>query len=72
MGGSPAEPVAVPDGGPRILLCAAGSADVATPGGHLEVKRGGALWLGADDTGLTLTPGPERTQLFLAGDALGA
>jgi len=65
------EPIPVPDGGPRILLCVAGSASVAAPGGDLEVKRGGALWLGADDTGVTLTPGTERTQLFLASDALG-
>ncbi|WP_214405800.1 mannose-6-phosphate isomerase, class I [Pseudonocardia lacus] len=65
------EPIAVPDGGPRILLCTAGSASVAAPGGDLEIKRGGSLWLGADDTGITLAPGTERTQLFLAGDALG-
>ncbi|MCO1654726.1 mannose-6-phosphate isomerase, class I [Pseudonocardia humida] len=67
---SRAAAVAVPDGGPRILLCAAGSASVAGPGGHLEIKRGGSLWLGAEDTGITLTPGTERTQVFLASDAL--
>ncbi len=63
--------VAVPDGGPRILLCTAGAASVTVPGGDLEIKRGGSLWLGADDTGVVLHPGAEPTQLFLAGDALG-
>jgi mannose-6-phosphate isomerase len=67
---SAAETVAVPDGGPRILLCTAGSACVTAPGGEIEIKRGGSLWLGADDTAVTLTPGAEHTQLFLASDAL--
>ncbi len=70
-GAAGAERVAVPDGGPRILLCTVGSASVAGPAGELEIKRGGSLWLGADDTGVRICPGAEPTQLFLAGDALG-
>jgi mannose-6-phosphate isomerase len=70
-GAGAAEQVEVPDGGPRILLCTAGAASVAGPAGELEIKRGGSLWLGADDTGVRLSPGAEPTQLFLAGDALG-
>jgi mannose-6-phosphate isomerase len=67
----PTDPVAVPDGGPRILLCTAGSAAVGSTAGEIQVKRGGALWLGADDTGVRVRPGAEHTQLFLASDALG-
>jgi mannose-6-phosphate isomerase len=65
------DPLPVPDGGPRILLCTAGSAGLTGPGGDMEIKRGGALWLGAEDTGVRLRPGAETTQLFLAADALG-
>jgi mannose-6-phosphate isomerase len=65
------DPVPVPDGGPRILLCAAGSACVRSPAGEVQIKRGASLWLGADDTAVTLNPAAEHTQLFLASDALG-
>lgn len=68
-GGADAGPV--PDGGPRILLCTAGSASVTGPAGEIEIKRGASLWLGAEDVGIRLRPGAEPTQLFLAGDALG-
>jgi mannose-6-phosphate isomerase len=66
-----ADPIAVPDGGPRILVCTAGSACVGSTAGEIQIKRGGSLWLGADDTGVRLNPGGEHTQLFLASDALG-
>jgi mannose-6-phosphate isomerase len=77
--------VAVPDSGPRILLCTAGSATVSTAGSATvstagsarvggadadrELHRGQALWLGAADTGVTVAA-PEGTQLFLACDGL--
>lgn len=63
-------PVAVPDSGPRILLCTRGSAQVHGPGGDRALGRGQALWLGAADTGVTLTPQEPDTQLFLACDGL--
>jgi mannose-6-phosphate isomerase len=66
-----AGPVDVPDGGPRILLCTAGSACLRGPGGKLELRRGASAWLGADDTALTVVAMADGTQLFLAGDALG-
>jgi mannose-6-phosphate isomerase len=63
-------PVAVPDGGPRILLCTAGGARVRSLGGDLEIGRGGSLWLAASDDDVTIEPRAEGTQLFLASDAL--
>ena len=53
---SPAEAdVAVPDGGPRILLCTAGSALVrATGGAERVLGRGQALWLAAGDRDVTV------------------
>lgn len=68
--GGPGEAVDVPDGGPRILLCTAGSATVAGAGEERTVRRGQSLWLPADDRGVTVTPEEPGTQLFLAGDGL--
>jgi mannose-6-phosphate isomerase len=65
-------PVAVPDGGPRILLCTVGSAVVRSPGGELKLTRGTSLWLSAGDTGVTAQPGADGAQLFLAGDGLSS
>ncbi len=62
--------VPVPDGGPRILLCTAGSACVRSPEADLKVQRGSSVWLAARDTGVSVHPA-DGTQLFLAGDALG-
>ena len=62
---------AVPDGGPRILLCTAGSACVRAPGTELKIIRGGSLWLAAHETALSVQPLVEGTQLFLASDGLG-
>ena len=64
--------VAVPDGGPRILLCTARLGAGARGGERRELvlARGQALWLAAADTrrhGRSAEPG---TQLFLAGDGL--
>jgi mannose-6-phosphate isomerase len=67
---APGHPVAVPDGGPRILLCTAGAARVRSLGGDLEIGRGASLWLAASDNDVTIEPRAENTQLFLASDAL--
>ena len=61
--------VAVPDSGPRILLCTLGSARVRAAGAEQELARGQALWLGASDTGVTVSA-PQGAQLFLACDGL--
>ncbi len=78
----PPDPVAVPDGGPRILLCTDGaarvSAQVSDQGAELPLCRGQALWLPDSDRGVRVMPAPgitggnttERTQLFLACDGL--
>ena len=60
----------MPDGGPRILLCTDGGACVSSAAEEVKVRRGGALWLPACDTGVTLRPDTEGTQVFLAGDGL--
>ena len=60
----------MPDGGPRILLCTAGSACVRAADGELKISRGMSLWLAAADTGVTVLDAADGTQLFLAGDAL--
>ena len=67
--------VAVPAGGPRILLCTRGSALVRTDslspaGAERTLGRGQALWLSADDRDVTVAPQEAGTQLFLAGDGL--
>jgi mannose-6-phosphate isomerase len=62
--------VAVPDGGPRILLCTAGAACVRARGHDVELGRGASVWLAAADTGVTVHPRADGTQLFLAGDGL--
>jgi mannose-6-phosphate isomerase len=67
----PADHVAVPDGGPRILLCTAGSACVRAADSELKISHGLSLWLAATDTGVTVLDAADGTQLFLAGDALG-
>jgi mannose-6-phosphate isomerase len=69
-GGGP--PVPVPDAGPRILLCTAGSAQVRAggPDDGRVIERGQALWLGATDTGIGVVPREPGTRLFLASDGL--
>jgi mannose-6-phosphate isomerase len=69
-GGDRAEAVAVPDGGPRILLCTAGTAAVRTAEDERTLGRGQAVWLPADDRGVTVVPQEPGTQLFLASDGL--
>ena len=65
---------AVPDCGPRILLCTRGSARVSVqnggPGSARDIGRGEALWLPASDTGVTVASQEPGTQLFLACDGL--
>jgi mannose-6-phosphate isomerase len=63
-------PAAVPDGGPRILLCTSGEAVVAADGTELALVKGDAVWLAASDTGVAVSPRTPSTQLFLAGDGL--
>ena len=62
--------VAVPEGGPRILLCTAGEAVVTAGGAELALTRGSAVWLAASDTDAVVEPRTPDTQLFLAGDGL--
>jgi mannose-6-phosphate isomerase, class I len=62
--------VAVPDGGPRIVLCTRGAAVLRGRDEQLDLHRGASAWLGADDTGLTVEAVEQNTQLFLAGDGL--
>jgi mannose-6-phosphate isomerase len=62
--------VAVPDGGPRILACTAGSTCVWAGDPELELCRGGAVWLGAEDSGVLVGPLAAGTQLFLAADGI--
>jgi mannose-6-phosphate isomerase len=62
--------VAVPDGGPRILLCTAGEASLRADGAELALSRGAAAWLAASDTGVTVAPKAPGTQLFVASDGL--
>jgi mannose-6-phosphate isomerase len=62
--------VAVPEGGPRILLCTAGAAVLRADGIELTLERGVAAWLAASDVGATVEPQVPGTQLFLAGDGL--
>jgi mannose-6-phosphate isomerase len=66
----PTDHVAVPDGGPRVLLCTAGAACVRAPESELKISRGMSLWLAAADTGVAVRDAADDTQLFLAGDAL--
>ena len=62
----------MPDGGPRILLCTAGSALVRAAGGARARVLGAARPCGwpADDRDVTLVAQEPGTQLFLAGDGL--
>jgi mannose-6-phosphate isomerase len=62
--------VAVPDGGPRILLCTAGSAFVRGGDRVVELAKGRALFLGAADTATEVESAAAGTQLFLASDGL--
>jgi mannose-6-phosphate isomerase len=66
----PVDHVAVPEGGPRILLCTAGSACVRAGDAEVKIGRGMSVWLAAADTGVSVHGAAEGTQLFLAGDAL--
>ncbi|HEX5812340.1 MAG TPA: mannose-6-phosphate isomerase, class I, partial [Pseudonocardia sp.] len=64
------EEVAVPDGGPRIVLCTSGVACLRADGTEVVLERGGAAWLAASDVGAVVVPRAPGTQLFLAGDGL--
>lgn len=64
-------PVAVPDGGARILLCTSGAACVRSGERDIELSRGKSVWLAAVDADVTVQIREPGTQLFLAGDGLG-
>jgi mannose-6-phosphate isomerase len=52
---------------PQILLCTQGSARLhSLDGGSVTVRRGGSVWLAADDPEVTVCPGPGPVQLFRA------
>lgn len=62
--------VAVPDGGPRILLCTDGAACVRAGRSDIELKRGSSAWLSAEDRAVRVLSRAAGTQLFLASDGL--
>lgn len=64
--------VAVPDSGPRILLCTRGSALVGTAGEQRKLARGQALWLAAGDRDVIVVLQEPGSQVFLASDGLDA
>jgi mannose-6-phosphate isomerase len=52
---------------PQILLCTQGSAQLhSLDGGSVTVRRGGSVWLAAEDPEVTVSPGPGPVQLFRA------
>ncbi len=52
---------------PQILLCTQGSARLhSLDGGSVTVRRGGSVWLAAEDPEVTVCPGPGPVQLFRA------
>jgi mannose-6-phosphate isomerase len=52
---------------PQILLCTQGSAQLQSlDGGSVTVRRGGSVWLAAEDPEVTVCPGPGPVQLFRA------
>ncbi len=52
---------------PQILLCTRGSAQLhSLDGDSVTVRRGGSVWLAAEDPDITLCPGPGPVQLFRA------
>jgi mannose-6-phosphate isomerase len=65
------ESVAVPEGGPRILLSTGGCAVLRAGEQELHLPKGSSAWLSARDTDVTLRAADPGTQLFLASDALG-
>jgi mannose-6-phosphate isomerase len=61
---------AVPDSGPRVLLCTGGSVRVRGSAGEQVLEKGRSVWLGASDKGVTVLPQEPGTQLYLASDGL--
>ncbi|MFZ0122095.1 MAG: mannose-6-phosphate isomerase, class I [Pseudonocardiaceae bacterium] len=60
-------PVCLHSRWPQILLCTQGSAQLhSLDGGSVTVRRGGSVWLAAEDPEVTLCPGPGPVQLFRA------
>jgi mannose-6-phosphate isomerase len=60
----------VPAGGARVLLCTAGRACVRAGDEVVELGKGAALFLGADDFGAEIESARPGTHLHLASDAL--
>ncbi|HEY2204219.1 MAG TPA: mannose-6-phosphate isomerase, class I [Pseudonocardia sp.] len=70
-GANAGDVVSLPDAGPRILLCTAGSAKVsAGPGGALTMRQGDSIWLDAWDVEAKAASVDGPAQLFLATDGL--
>ncbi|MFC5995553.1 mannose-6-phosphate isomerase, class I [Pseudonocardia hispaniensis] len=63
-------PVAVPDGGPRIAICTAGSACLRGGDKVMKLRRGAAVFMADTDRGVVLESAEPGTQLFLASDGL--
>ncbi|MDQ2883523.1 MAG: mannose-6-phosphate isomerase, class I [Actinomycetota bacterium] len=59
-------PVCLNSRWPQILLCTRGSAQLHSLDGSVTVRRGGSVWLAAEDPDVTLCPGPGPVQLFRA------
>ncbi|MHA4849158.1 MULTISPECIES: mannose-6-phosphate isomerase, class I [unclassified Rhodococcus (in: high G+C Gram-positive bacteria)] len=52
--------------GPQILLCTAGSVQVACGSERLDVEQGSAVWIAAEDPDVSVTATSDRVQLFNA------
>lgn len=65
--------VPLPDSGPRIVLCAAGSAKVSAGSGRsVTLERGDSLWLDATDVAVKVASVDGPAQLFMATDGTRA
>jgi mannose-6-phosphate isomerase len=56
----------VPAGDPRILICTEGSVTVRCGTGELELDRGRAAWISADEPIATISPRSTKAQVFSA------
>jgi mannose-6-phosphate isomerase len=57
-------------GGPQVLLCTAGGADLVSEGTVLPLARGSAVWVPAADGPVTVRAGADGAQVFRAKDGL--
>lgn len=68
----PGQHVSLPGRGPQILLSAAGSATVTTPGGTVSLSRGGSVWVPAAADHVQLTARRSDVAAASEGAAGGA